>query len=274
MDYYEKISLAADTLVTRIAGRKPTVGIILGSGWGSIVERAKNSVELPYSEIPGMAVSTVPGHAGKWICGDIGGRTVLIMSGRLHSYEGHDLRDIVMPVYMMKKAGVQTLIVTNAAGAVNESYSAGDMMIITDHINFASLNPLRGANDDRLGTRFPDMSSAYDRELSELAASVAEKCGLSAHRGVYLLTGGPSFETPAEIRAFRLLGADAVGMSTVPEVIAARHAGLRVLGLSCMTNMAAGVLPQPLSHAEVLETAERVRGSYRDFMEELICQLN
>lgn len=273
MEYYDKISLAADTLITRLAGRAPTVGIILGSGWGSIVERAKNAVEIPYSDIPGMAVSTVPGHAGIWICGNIGGKTVLIMSGRLHAYEGHELRDIVMPVYMMRKAGVGTLIVTNAAGAVNESYKAGDMMIISDHINFASLNPLRGANDDRLGTRFPDMSAAYDGELTALAASVAAECGVCAHRGVYLLTGGPSFETPAEIRAFRLLGADAVGMSTVPEVIAARHAGLRVLGLSCMTNMAAGVLPQPLSHAEVLETAERVRGSYRDFTERLITRI-
>ena len=231
MEYYDKISLAADTLITRLAGRAPTVGIILGSGWGSIVERAKNAVEIPYSDIPGM------------------------------------------PVYTMKKAGVGTLIVTNAAGAVNESYKAGDMMIISDHINFASLNPLRGANDDRLGTRFPDMSAAYDGELTALAASVAAECGVCAHSGVYLLTGGPSFETPAEIRAFRLLGADAVGMSTVPEVIAARHAGLRVLGLSCMTNMAAGVLPQPLSHAEVLETAERVRGSYRDFTERLITRI-
>mgnify|MGYP001428605893 CR=1 FL=1 len=185
MEYYDKISLAADTLITRLAGRAPTVGIILGSGWGSIVERAKNAVEIPYSDIPGMAVSTVPGHAGKWICGEVGGKTVLIMSGRLHAYEGHELRDIVMPVYMMKKAGVGTLIVTNAAGAVNESYKAGDMMIISDHINFASLNPLRGANDDRLGTRFPDMSAAYDGELTALAASVAAECGVCAHRGVY-----------------------------------------------------------------------------------------
>ncbi len=270
MEYYDKISLAADTLITRLAGRAPTVGIILGSGWGSIVERAEHAIEIPYSVFRGMGVSSVPGHGGKWICGNIGGKTVLIMSGRLHAYEGHELRDIVMPVYMMRKAGVGKLIVTNAAGAVNESYKAGDMMIISDHINFASLNPLRGANDDRLGTRFPDMSAAYDAELSALAASVAAECGVCAHSGVYLLTGGPSFETPAEIRAFRSLGADAVGMSTVPEVIAARHAGLRVLGLSCMTNMAAGVLPQPLSHAEVLETAERVRGSYRDFTARLI----
>ena len=182
MEYYDKISLAADTLITRLAGRAPTVGIILGSGWGSIVERAKNAVEIPYSDIPGMAVSTVPGHAGKWICGEVGGKTVLIMSGRLHAYEGHELRDIVMPVYMMRKAVVGKLIVTNAAGAVNESYKAGDMMIISDHINFASLNPLRGANDDRLGTRFPDMSAAYDGELTALAASVAAECGVCAHR--------------------------------------------------------------------------------------------
>lgn len=271
--YYDKITVAAEYLREKLCGRKPELALILGSGWGSIIEYAENAVTIPYGDVPGMAVSTVPGHAGNWLCGEIGGKCVLIMNGRLHPYEGHDLRDVVMPIYIMKQLGVQTLIVTNAAGAVNRDYAPGNMMVITDHINFTARNPLMGENDDRLGTRFPDMSAVYDVELVEKALTLAKDCGITVHGGIYVQSTGPSFETPAEIRMFRALGADAVGMSTVPEVIAARHAGLRIAGLSCMTNMAAGVLDQPLSHAEVLETADRVRGSYRDFMERFIREI-
>ncbi len=273
-EYYDKVTSAVKYLKEKLDNRTPKIGLILGSGWGSIIGKVENGTTIPYSEVPEMAVSTTPGHAGEWICGHIGNKCVIIMNGRLHPYEGHSLRDIVMPVYMMRELGVKTLIVTNAAGAINKSYSAGDMMIITDHINFTGHNPLTGENDDRLGTRFPDMSRAYDKELTASALKTAEKCGIGVHTGIYVQSTGPSFETPAEIRMFRALGADAVGMSTVPEVIAARHAGIKVAGMSCMTNMAAGVLEQPLSHAEVLETAARVKGAYRDFMEEFIAQID
>lgn len=273
-EYYGKITAAAKYIEKNLDGRKPKIGLILGSGWGSIIGKIENGITVPYTDVPEMAVSTTPGHAGEWICGNIRDRCVLIMNGRLHPYEGHSLKNVVMPVYMMKELGVKTLIVTNAAGAINKSYSAGDMMIITDHINFTGHNPLTGENDGRLGTRFPDMSQAYDKKLTAVALKTAEKCGINVHAGIYVQSTGPSFETPAEIRMFRALGADAVGMSTVPEVIAARHAGIKTAGMSCMTNMAAGVLEQPLSHAEVLETAARVRDSYRDFMEEFIAQID
>lgn len=271
--YYDTVCSAAEYIQGKLGGRKPTAALILGSGWGDIAEQVSDPVKIPYREVPGMAISTVPGHAGEWICGSVGEKCVLLMSGRLHPYEGHPMRDVVMPIYIMKMLGIKTVVVTNAAGAINTSYSAGDMMVITDHINFTARNPLTGENDDRLGTRFPDMSAAYDKQLSEAALRVAGECGVTAHAGVYLQSTGPSFETPAEIRMFRALGADAVGMSTVPEVIAARHAGLRVAGLSCMTNMAAGVLEQPLSHAEVLETAERVREPYGKFIKKFIALL-
>ena len=269
-NYYDTICSAAEYIRGRICGKHPLAALILGSGWGDIAGQIENPVRIPYREVPGMAVSTVPGHAGEWICGSVGEKDVLLMSGRLHPYEGHSMRDVVMPIYIMKMLGIETVVVTNAAGAINTAYSAGDMMIITDHINFTAKNPLTGENDDRLGTRFPDMSAAYDKSLSELALKIADKCDVMVHAGVYLQSTGPSFETPAEIRMFRALGADAVGMSTVPEVIAAKHAGLRVAGFSCMTNMAAGVLEQPLSHAEVLETAERVREPYGRFVRKFI----
>lgn len=273
-EYYNIITSAAKYIDEKLENRTPKIGLILGSGWGSIIGRVENGITVSYVEVPQMAVSTTPGHAGEWICGNIRNKCVIIMNGRLHPYEGHSLKDVVMPVYMMKELGVKTLIVTNAAGAINKSYSAGDMMIITDHINFTAHNPLTGENDDKLGTRFPDMSRAYDKELTATALQTAKKCGINVHAGIYLQSTGPSFETPAEIRMFRAMGADAVGMSTVPEVIAARHAGITVAGMSCMTNLAAGVLEQPLSHAEVLETAARVRESYRDFMEEFIAQID
>lgn len=269
-NYYDTICSAAEYIRGRIGDRNPSAALILGSGWGDIAGQVENPIRIPYREVPGMAVSTVPGHAGEWICGSVGKKDVLLMSGRLHPYEGHSMRDVIMPVYIMKMLGIETVVVTNAAGAINTAYSAGDMMIITDHINFTAKNPLTGENDDRLGTRFPDMSAAYDKNLSELALNIAKECDVTAHAGVYLQSTGPSFETPAEIRMFRALGADAVGMSTVPEVIAAKHAGLRVAGFSCMTNMAAGVLEQPLSHAEVLETAERVREPYGRFIKKFI----
>jgi purine-nucleoside phosphorylase len=250
--------------------RAPTIGLILGSGWNLVIDSVQNPVHVPYAQVPGMKTSTVPGHAGEWVLGDIGAKSVAIMSGRLHYYEGYALSDIVFPVRMMKAMGVETLIVTNAAGAINTSYECGDLMLIADHICLTANSPLFGPNIDELGPRFPDMSAAYDKELRALAKCAAADLHFAVREGVYAQMTGPSFETPAEIRMLRTLGADAVGMSTVPEVVAARHAGLRVLGLSCMTNMAAGVLDQPLSHAEVLETANRMKGRFKAYLEAVV----
>jgi purine-nucleoside phosphorylase len=268
-EYVKKINAAADYIRRRIPAA-PRLGLVLGSGWNMILEDIQSPVRIPYAEVPGMVASTVPGHAGEWVFGKISGRDVCVMSGRVHYYEGYSLKDVTLPIRVMKALGVERVVLTNAAGAVNKGFEPGDMMLITDHINLTAANPLTGPNDDDLGTRFPDMSRAYDREMQEAARSVAREQGTTLREGVYMWLTGPTFETPAEIRMARTLGADAVGMSTVPEVIAARHGGTRVLALSCMTNMAAGVLDQPLSHAEVLETANRVRSAYRPFVARLI----
>jgi purine-nucleoside phosphorylase len=204
----------------------------------------------------------VEGHAGELIIGTLEGKPVVVMSGRFHLYEGHEPQTVTFPIRVMKELGVETILVTNAAGGVNESYQAGDLMLIRDHINLMFRNPLIGPNDPELGVRFPDMSSAYDPELRALARRVAEEQGVRLQEGVYAAVLGPSYETPSEIRMIRKMGGDAVGMSTVPEVIVARHAGIRVLGISCITNMAAGILPQPLSHEEVMETANRVKATF------------
>ncbi len=268
-EYAKKIEAAAAYIRRRIA-IAPRLGLVLGSGWNMILEDIEAPVRIPYAEVPGMIGSTVPGHAGEWVFGRIGGREVCVMSGRIHYYEGHSLKDVTLPIRVMKALGIERVVLTNAAGAVNKDLEPGDMMLIIDHINLTASNPLIGPNDDELGTRFPDMSRAYDRDMQEVARAVAREQGMTLREGVYMWLTGPTFETPAEIRMARTLGADAVGMSTVPEVIAARHGGTQVLALSCMTNMAAGVLDQPLSHAEVLETANRVKGAYRAFIARLI----
>jgi len=268
-EYAKKIQTAAEYIRERVPFA-PKLGLVLGSGWNMILEDMESPVRIPYADVPGMLASTVPGHAGEWVFGKIGGREVAVMSGRIHYYEGHSLRDVTLPIRVMKALGVETVVLTNAAGAVNKGFEPGDMMLITDHINLTASNPLIGPNDDSLGVRFPDMSKAYDPELREVARSIAREQGLRLREGVYMWLTGPTFETPAEIRMARALGADAVGMSTVPETIAARHGDMRVLALSCMTNMAAGVLDQPLSHQEVLETMARVRVPYRAFIARLI----
>lgn len=243
-------------------GFRPTIGLILGSGLGVLADLIEEAVVIDYSDIPHFPVSTVEGHASELVAGTIKGRQVVMMKGRFHQYEGYGAETVAFPVRVMKDLGVQTLIVTNAAGGVNTSYEVGDLMVIQDHINFMFRNPLIGPNDDELGVRFPDMSEAYSRRLGKLAHSVAEKQSFSLREGVYLGLLGPTYETPAEIRMIRTLGADAVGMSTVPEVIVARHAGIEVLGFSCISNMAAGILDQPLSHQEVMETTERVKPKF------------
>lgn len=249
---------------------KPELGLILGSGLGVLAELIEEAVVLNYSDIPHFPVSTVFGHAGELVLGKVGGKNVVLMKGRFHMYEGYSAEEVTFPVRVMRALGIQTLIVTNAAGGVNESYEVGDLMVISDHINLTSRSPLMGHNDDNLGVRFPDMSEAYSRKLRKLAHEVAGKQGLTLQEGVYLGLLGPSFETPAEIRMVRILGADTVGMSTVSEVTVARHSGIEVLGFSCVTNMAAGILDQPLSHEEVMETGERVKPKFLKLLLDII----
>ena len=253
---FEQVQEAAAYVRERI-GEEPRIGIILGSGLGGIAEVIEDKHVIPYGDIPHFVCSTAPGHKGQFVAGRFGGKPVICMQGRLHFYEGHALSDIIFPVRVMKLLGVRSLIVTNAAGGVNTGFQVGDLMLIEDHINFMGTNPLIGPNAAEFGPRFCDMSYTYTPSLRRAAEDAAEKLGISLRRGVYLGCTGPSYETPAEIRAFRTLGADAVGMSTVPEVIAASHCGLKVLAFSLITNMAAGVLDQPLSEEEVIEIGSR-----------------
>lgn len=240
----------------------PEIGLILGSGLGVIADLVENPVVIPYEDIPHFPVSTVEGHAGELLLGTVSGRQVLLMKGRFHLYEGYGVEAVSFPIRVMKQLGVSKLLVTNAAGGINTSYLPGDLMLIKDHINFTFRNPLIGPNLDEFGVRFPDMSEAYSKRLRAAAMETAARQGIRLQEGVYIGLLGPSYETPAEIRMMRGLGADAVGMSTVSEVIAARHAGIEVLGFSCISNMAAGILDQPLSHEEVIETTERVKQQF------------
>ncbi|MFT9847432.1 purine-nucleoside phosphorylase [Aneurinibacillus sp. REN35] len=250
--------------------KKPEIGLILGSGLGVLADEIENSIVIPYAEIPHFPVSTVEGHKGQLVIGTLEGKNVVAMQGRFHYYEGHGLDAVTFPVRVMKAIGVEKIIVTNAAGGVNEKYSPGDLMLIADHINLTGTNPLIGSNDKELGPRFPDMSTAYCPNLRASAHEAARENGITVQEGVYVGMLGPSYETPAEIRMLRTLGGDAVGMSTVPEVIVASHAGIRVLGISCISNMAAGILPQPLSHEEVMETAEKVKHTFLTLVKTII----
>lgn len=268
MDEMKRIDEAA-AKVLAVCG-KADIGVILGSGLGDYAEALEDAVKLPYSEIPGFPRSTVAGHAGMWCCGTLYGKRVVMMQGRFHYYEGYGMKDVTLPVRVMQKIGVKTLIVTNAAGGVNLGYHPGELMVIGDIFSMTAQNPLIGPNLDVFGPRFPDMSCAFDKELRALAHECANEQGFALREGVYAQMTGPTYETPAEIRMLRTLGADAVGMSTVPEVIVARHGGMRVLGISCITNMAAGILDQPLNHAEVTETANRVKGQFRNLLDRII----
>ena len=268
MDEMKRIDEAA-AKVLAVCG-KADIGVILGSGLGDYAEALEDAVKLPYSEIPGFPRSTVAGHAGMWCCGTLYGKRVVMMQGRFHYYEGYGMKDVTLPVRVMQKIGVKTLIVTNAAGGVNLGYHPGELMVIGDIFSMTAQNPLIGPNLDAFGPRFPDMSCAFDKELRALAHECANEQGFALREGVYAQMTGPMYETPAEIRMLRTLGADAVGMSTVPEVVVARHGGMRVLGVSCITNMAAGILDQPLNHAEVTETANRVKGQFRNLLDRII----
>ena len=245
---------------------QPEAGVILGSGLGHVVDAVDIDAAIPYAEIPGAKASTVLGHQGRLILGHAKGTPVAVMQGRVHFYEGYEMSEVMFLTRVLGRLGIKKLVVTNAAGGVNTSYSPGDLMLISDHINFMGVNPLRGRNVDDLGVRFPDMSDAYAESLRAVAKEVAAEQGLTLQEGVYLGLSGPTYETPAEIRAFRVLGADAVGMSTIPEVIAASHMQIPALGISCITNMAAGILKQKLSHQEVIDTTTRVEKQFTALM--------
>ncbi|MFS0781105.1 purine-nucleoside phosphorylase [Bacillus sp. 1P06AnD] len=265
---YEKMMESAQFILDK-AKVKPEIGMILGSGLGVLADEIEDAVCIPYNEIPNFPVSTVEGHAGQFVIGTLSGKTVAAMQGRFHFYEGYPMEKVTFPVRVMKLLGIEKILVTNAAGGVNETFHPGDLMLITDHINFTGTSPLIGSNDERFGPRFPDMSQAYDKEYASMARETAKELGLSIQEGIYFGLTGPTYETPAEVRMVRILGGDAVGMSTVPEVIVANHSGMRVLGISCITNMAAGILDQPLNHEEVIETTEKVKSEFLRFVKEL-----
>ncbi len=240
----------------------PEVLVILGSGLGAMADEVEEKIVVKYEDIDGFLVSTVEGHAGQFVFGTYKGKKVAMMQGRFHYYEGYSMKEVTLPVYVMSRLGVKNLIVTNACGGVNKNLSPGDLMLIEDHLNFTGNNPLMGQNLSEFGPRFPDMSRVYSRELMALAKKIGSEENIALKEGVYAIYTGPSYETPAEIRAYRTLGADAIGMSTVPEAIVANYSGMKVLGVSCITNMASGILDQPLNHEEVIEVSARVRDSF------------
>jgi purine-nucleoside phosphorylase len=271
MDYYSQVEEAAALIRSRAP--TPDVAIVLGSGLGDFANGLTDSLSLSYGELPHWPASKVIGHEGRFVVGMLAGRRVAALSGRVHYYEGHDLRTVTFATRVVGRLGVKSVILTNAAGGINVKLTPGTLMIMDDHINLLGSNPLIGPNDDRFGLRFPDMSEVYSKRLRALAADVAAEQGVALGQGVYVALHGPSYETPAEIRFLRTIGADAVGMSTVPEAIVARHMGLEVLGLSCITNAAAGVLPKPLNHEEVMEVARRVRVPFARLLEGIIARI-
>ncbi|MBQ2960705.1 MAG: purine-nucleoside phosphorylase [Oscillospiraceae bacterium] len=272
MDLNQRIHAAADYIRARI-NVSPGIGLILGSGLGDLADGLENRIVIPYEDIPHFPRSTVEGHAGALVFGEIGGKSLVIMQGRVHYYEGYEQQLITMPVRVMHLLGVKRLVLTNAAGGVNLNFQPGDLMLISDHINFSGSNPLIGANLDEFGPRFPDASDVYTAKLRRGILPKAEQAGIALRQGVYMMFSGPSFETPAEIRMARTLGADAVGMSTVPEALVAAHCGMEVVGLSCISNMAAGVLNQKLTHQEVIDTGAMVHDKFQKLVK-LIVELD
>ena len=270
MNLMEMLSESKAYIEKQLDGRKPVIGLILGSGLGEMADAIRCPVVIDYHDIPHFPVSTVPGHKGRLVIGELEGRTVLCMQGRFHYYEGYSMQEVVYPIRLMRMLGINGLFLTNAAGCVNTSWKPGDLMLIADHIKLIADNPLRGENPDSLGDRFFDMTQAYDKALLSVAEKAAEDLSIPVRKGVYMLFTGPSFETAAEVRFARIAGADAVGMSTVPEAIAASHMRMHTIGISCLTNMAAGILDQPLNHEEVLETGERVKRTFSALVKEII----
>lgn len=269
MDISRKIMEAVEYIQDHYDVR-PRIGMILGSGLGEMAEEIENKVSISYRDIPNFPVSTVQGHEGNLVFGQLKGKQVAVMQGRLHYYEGYSMQEITFPIRVMDRLGIEMLIVTNAAGGINENFHAGDLMVIKDIINLQGDNPLIGPNLNDFGKRFPDMSQAFSPKLQDILIKSGEKANLSVQKGVYVAMKGPNYETPAEVQMLKILGADAVGMSTVPEVIAARHSGIEVLGISCISNMAAGILKQPLNHAEVIETTQRVKEDFKKIIKETL----
>lgn len=266
---YEKIKAAAEYIQARVSLR-PTVGLVLGSGLGGYADTLEDAVRISYSEIPSFPVPTIPGHSGALVIGRKCGQEVVVLQGRIHYYEGLPQQEITLPIRVLAALGVKTVVLTNACGGVNLAFKPGDLMLISDHINFSGANPLIGPNMEEFGPRFPDMSNLYTASLRAQIKETAQKAGISLREGVYAMYSGPNYETPAEIRMFRIMGADTVGMSTVPEAIVAGHCGMQVVGVSCITNMAAGVLPVKLSHEEVTETANRVKEVFQDLIDLIV----
>jgi purine-nucleoside phosphorylase len=266
---WERVEEAASDIRSRCK-TLPETAIVLGSGLGDFSGTLLEAMATPYTELPHWPRPQVAGHSGTLVVGTVAGRRIAALSGRVHYYEGYDLQSVVFGVRVMGRLGVKRVILTNAAGGINTAFAQGALMIIDDHINMMGTNPLIGPNDDRVGPRFPDMSEVYSARLRTIADEAARVRGIAVSHGIYLATHGPSYETPAEIRFFRGIGADAIGMSTVPEAIAARHMGMEVLGISCISNAAAGVLPQPIVHEEVLATMQRVRSSFIALLEEIV----
>jgi len=267
----EKIKQAASFIREKGVG-EIEIGLILGSGLGELGDEVENAIQIPYETIPNFPTSTVEGHAGQLVYGTLGGKKVLAMQGRFHYYEGYSLEMVTFPVRVMKALGIHSVIVTNAAGGLNLDFTPGELMLITDQINFTGVNPLIGPNDNEMGVRCTDMSQDYDKEYQEIVRNVAKEMNLDLKEGVYMGFTGPTYETPAEIKMARVIGADAVGMSTVPEVIVARHSGLRVIGVSCITNLAAG-MQASLNHAEVVETTERVKESFKTLVKNILASI-
>ena len=266
---YEKLTNCYQC-IREMTDFEPKVAIVLGSGLGDYANQIEIVSEISYDKIDGFPVSTVPGHAGKFIFGYVDKVPVVCMKGRVHYYEGYPISDVVLPIRLMKLMGAEVLFLSNAAGGVNTDFKPGDLMMIIDHIACFTPNPLLGPNVDELGKRFPDMSNVYDEALQDIIRHTAEECGLEIKEGVYTYLTGPSYESPADIRMLRVLGADAVGMSTVPEAIAANHMDMKICGISCITNMAAGILKQPLDHKEVQETADKAAQSFQKLVTEVV----
>ena len=269
---YERAEKAARVIRARTDADMP-VAIVLGSGLGAFADELTDSTSIRYDEIPSFARATVEGHAGRLVIGKTNNVTVAAMQGRFHFYEGYSLEEVTFPIRVLKLLGVRTIILTNAAGSLNTEFTPGSLMVITDHINLLGVNPLVGPNDVRFGPRFPDLTSVYARRLQDLVISEANAIGLDMRRGIYAALSGPSYETPAEIHMVRTLGADAVGMSTVPEAIVARHMNLEVIGISCITNLAAGVSNRPVDHSQVIATGERVRAEFTELLRRVVGRL-
>ena len=269
---YERAEKAARLIRTRTSA-EVSVAIVLGSGLGAFAEDLTEATEIRYDEIPGFARATVEGHAGRLVIGRAGEVMVAAMQGRFHFYEGYALQEVTFPIRVLKLLGVRTLVLTNAAGSLNVEFTPGSLMVITDHLNLLGDNPLRGENDERFGPRFPDLTTVYSPELQNIVIEEGSRMGIELRRGVYAALSGPSYETPAEIHMVRALGADAVGMSTVPEAIVARHMGMNVIGISCITNLAAGVSNRPIDHGQVMQIGESVRGAFTGLLQSIVPRL-